>query len=214
MPRALLVGLLVSFLGSLPLGTMNIAAIRIAVYDGTANAFIYSFGSLLAELLYVRLVLVAMHWVRTQYKLFRFLEWVTLLVIVALALGSLIAAIKPAGDINVYEGHVSHPFIWGLLISITNPLHIPFWLGWTTVLVNKNMLPATKSAYRFYMIGIGVGTITGFMVFIYGGKYFAHQLKEHQQVMSAVIGLVLLVTACIQAYKMATRPEKVLYKNG
>lgn len=113
--KAFLVGLTVSFLGSLPFGTMNIAAIRIAVYDGTTNALIYSFGSLLAELLYVRLVLMAMNWIRTQYKLFRLLEWVTLLIITALALGSLIAATKITGDINLYGDHVPHPFSWGVV---------------------------------------------------------------------------------------------------
>lgn len=211
--RILLVGWLISFLGSLPLGTMNIAAIRIAVYDGRMNAFMYASGSLLAELLYVHLVLVAMSWVQSQHKLFRFLEWITLLIIIALAFGSIIAATRSVDGVDLYGDHTPHPFFWGLLLSITNPLHIPFWLGWTTILVNKKVLPPVKRHYRFYMTGIAIGTINGFAVFIYGGRYFAQQLKEHQQVMSAVVGMILLVTAAVQGYKIVNRAGNAMYKS-
>ncbi len=70
--------MLVSFLGSLPLGTLNVAAMQISVSDGITAALLFSLGSLLAEIIYVRLSLVAMDWIRKQEKIFRILEWVTL----------------------------------------------------------------------------------------------------------------------------------------
>src|SRR5438045_5606411 len=76
-------GMLVSFLGSLPLGTLNVAAMQISVTDGITAAMLFSFGSLTAEIVYVRLSLVAMDWVRSQEKLFKILEWVTLAICLA-----------------------------------------------------------------------------------------------------------------------------------
>ena len=67
--RIFFVGLLVSFLGSLPLGTLNIAAMQISIAEGAQVAMLFSLGSLLAEMIYVRLSLVAMDWVRKQEKL-------------------------------------------------------------------------------------------------------------------------------------------------
>ncbi len=63
--------MLVSFLGSLPLGTLNVAAMQISISDGVVPAMLFSAGSLLVEIVYVRLSLVAMDWVRKQEKLFR-----------------------------------------------------------------------------------------------------------------------------------------------
>ena len=72
-------GLLISFLGALPLGTLNVAAMQISVSDGIVPAFYFGFGALLVEIIYVRLSLVAMDWVRKQKTLFRWLEWLTLI---------------------------------------------------------------------------------------------------------------------------------------
>ena len=75
--KIFLTGMLVSFLGSLPLGTLNVAAMQISVSDGIYAAMLFSAGSLLAEIIYVRLSLVARDWIRKQEKIFRILEWVT-----------------------------------------------------------------------------------------------------------------------------------------
>ena len=71
--------MVVSFIGSLPLGTLNIAAMQISVSDGVMAAMLFCVGSLLVEIIYVRISLVAMDWIRKQEKLLKALEWVTLL---------------------------------------------------------------------------------------------------------------------------------------
>src|SRR5687768_6112569 len=81
MLKVFLVGMLVSFLGSLPLGTLNIAAMQISVSEGIVAALLFSLGSLLAEIIYVRLSLVAMDWIRRQERIFKILEWVTLVIL-------------------------------------------------------------------------------------------------------------------------------------
>ena len=88
--KIFITGLFISFLGALPLGTLNVAAMQISVTDGIMPAIYFSAGALLVEIVYVRLSLVAMDWVRKQKKLFRWLEWVTLVVIAALAISSLL----------------------------------------------------------------------------------------------------------------------------
>lgn len=86
--------MIISFLGSLPLGTLNIAAMQIGIQESIQHAILFSLGSLLVEMLYVRLSLVGIDWVRKQAKLMNIMEWITLAIIVALAAGSFIAAVK------------------------------------------------------------------------------------------------------------------------
>ena len=67
MPKLLSVflwGLLISFLGSLPMGTLNITAMQIGISEGLRNAFLFVIGSLTVEMIYVRVSLVAIVWLR------------------------------------------------------------------------------------------------------------------------------------------------------
>ena len=165
--RIFLTGLFISFLGSLPLGTLNIAAMQIAISDGIQPAFLFSLGSLTAEVVYVRLSLIAMDWVRKQHKIFRVLEWITLLIIVALAVSSFYAALHPQVHENVILSSTLHRYFLGLTMSALNPVQIPFWFGWSTVLFTKAILLPKTSHYNSYIIGIGLGTLFGNAVFIF-----------------------------------------------
>ena len=85
-------GLMISFLGSLPLGTLNVAAMQIGIQESIMNAIYFSIGSLLVEMIYVRISLMGVDWIRKQEKLMKAMEWFTLIIILALAAGSFYAA--------------------------------------------------------------------------------------------------------------------------
>lgn len=207
--RIFITGLFISFLGSLPLGTLNIAAMQIAISDGIRPAVLFSLGSLTAEVIYVRLSLIAMDWVRKQHKLFQILEWVTLLIIVALAVSSFYAAMHPHEHKNVILSSTLHRYFLGLIMSAVNPVQIPFWFGWSTVLYTKGILLPKSSHYNIYIAGIGLGTLFGNGVFIFGGKLIADKLDRNQDVLSWVIGGIFAITAVIQIWKMSRKKDIV-----
>src|SRR5215469_11537788 len=93
--RIFFTGMAISFLGSLPLGTLNVAAMQIGITEGYTKAILFSLGSLLVEMIYVRISLVGIDWIRKQTKLFKILEWVTLAIVLALAISSFYAALHP-----------------------------------------------------------------------------------------------------------------------
>jgi threonine/homoserine/homoserine lactone efflux protein len=199
--------MLVSFLGSLPLGTLNIACMQIAITDGILSACMFSAGSLLVEVVYVRLSLVAMDWVRKQERLFKILEWVTLLIVVALAVSSFYAAMHPSVEKNVILSSTLPRFVLGLVMSAVNPVQIPFWFGWSTVLFTKKILLPRKDHYNMYIVGIGIGTLIGNCVFIFGGILIASKISNNQHVLNWVIGGIFAVTALIQIWRMFKKKD-------
>ena len=66
--------MIISFLGSLPLGTLNVAAMQIGIQENIQNTILFSLGSLLVEMLYVRLSLVGIDRVRKQAKLMKIMD--------------------------------------------------------------------------------------------------------------------------------------------
>ncbi|HEX6914007.1 MAG TPA: LysE family transporter [Chitinophagaceae bacterium] len=200
--RVFWVGLLVSFLGTLPLGTLNIAAMQISATDGIKPAVMFSAGSLIVEAIYVRLSLVAMDWVRKQKWLFRILEWVTLFIVVALATSSFYAAAHPAVEKNVILSSTIHRFFLGMMMCAVTPAQIPFWFGWSTVLFTRNILLPKNSFYNIYIVGIALGTLGGNLLFILGGRLMVDTLDAKQSLLNWIIGGVFAATAIIQIWRI------------
>ncbi|MBC7828015.1 MAG: LysE family transporter [Chitinophagaceae bacterium] len=207
--RIALTGLFISFLGTLPLGTLNVAAMQISVSDGVVPAIYFVLGAMVVEIIYVRVSLVAMAWVRKHERLFTWLEWISLAMIVALAVTTFLAASNAGGSgKNIILSNTMHRFWLGVSMSAINPVQIPFWFGWSTVLVTKQVLLPRNSYYNFYIIGIGIGTLTGNAVFIFGGRLIVEQLNANQNVLNWIIGSVFTVTAIIMFIKMIRRKKQ------
>ena len=205
--RVFFVGLLVSFLGSLPLGTLNIAAMQIAIGQGIRAAMLFSLGSLLAEMIYVRLSLVAMDWVLKQKLLLRILDWLTVLIVSALALSSFYTALQAEPAPNPVLGVSLPKVMLGFMMSALNPVQIPFWFGWSAVLFSRKVLMPDPSQYYFYILGIGCGTFLGNCVFIFGGQYVAYRIENNQQTLNWVIGGVFAFTALLQLYRILRKKD-------
>lgn len=197
------IGMLISFAGTLPPGTANITAVNLALFSGSNAAIIFAVGCIAVETVCLVLVLICMKWISKRTTLFRFFEFTTIILILLLAAASLLSAV----DIKPIENPVIsiselNPFLLGVFISIINPLHIPFWLGWTTMLTKRNILTTAKSDSLFYTTGITAGTACGFGLFIYGGNFILYRFDISNQLINTIIGSALLVTAFVQLFKM------------
>jgi threonine/homoserine/homoserine lactone efflux protein len=202
-------GMLVSFIGSLPLGTLNVAAMQISVSDGVMAAMLFSLGSLLVEIIYVRLSLVAMDWIRKQERIFKILEYVTLVIVIALAISSFYAALHPGENKNVVLSSTLPKFILGVAMCAVNPVQIPFWFGWSTVLFTKKVLLPRSDHYNSYIVGIGIGTFIGNCVFIFGGLLIASKISNNQDILSWIIGGIFALTAIYQVWKIFKKKDAV-----
>ena len=205
--RIFITGLTISFLGTLPLGTLNIAAMQIAITDGISPAMYFVVGALLVEMIYVRVSLVAMSWVLRHKRLFRWLEWISIAIILALAVSSFVAAADPVVKKNVLLSSGVHRFWLGVFMSALNPVQIPFWFGWSTVLFSKNVLEHKTSHYNTYISGIGSGSFIGNLVFIFGGRFVVDVLNTNQKILHWIIGCIFLLTAVVLTIKVLKKKD-------
>lgn len=207
--RLFITGMFISFLGTLPMGTLNISAMQISLSDGIRPALYFSAGAVIVEIIYVRLTLVAMNWFRQHKKLLIGMEWFTLVIILALAVSSFYAALNPSVKSSPILSNTIHRFWLGVGMSAINPLQIPFWFGWSTVLAGRKVLVPGESKYIIYMAGIGLGSIIGLCVFIFGGRLLVDTMKTKQDLVHMTIGLIFLITAVIQWIRMARHKDAI-----
>ena len=80
------------------MGTLNVTAMQIAVQESVNQALLFVLGSLTVEMIYVRISLVGIQWIQRQEKLMKMMQWITLIIILALAVGSFVAAAHPSNQ--------------------------------------------------------------------------------------------------------------------
>jgi threonine/homoserine/homoserine lactone efflux protein len=201
--RVFLWGMLISFLGTLPMGTLNITAMQISIQETVKNALFFVLGSLTVEMIYVRISLVGIHWLQRQERLMKVMQWITFAIVLALAVGSIMAALHPSDEAkNVVLQNKVHRTLLGMLMSAMNPVQIPFWFGWSAVLFSKKILHPVKAQYNIYILGIGTGTLLGNLIFIFGGKFLVQRVQNSESYLNWVIGIFFTISACIHLYKI------------
>jgi threonine/homoserine/homoserine lactone efflux protein len=195
-------GMIISLMGTLPLSPLNVTAMQISLQEGISNAMYFSLGTIFTEMVYVRISLVGINWVRKQKKLFRRMEWIALVLVSAFAAGSFYAATKEHDAPNVMLNNNINRFLLGMLMSALTVMHFPFWFGWSMVLSAKKILKLNRVNYNVYIAAIGVGTFLANWFFILGGKYLAKKLNTNQHTLNLILGWIFTLTALIQLAKI------------
>lgn len=197
------IGWLVSFLGQLPLGAVSFTSTQIAVQENYSNAWKFSIGVTLIEIVYLRLTLSGLNWILRHDTLFKIIGWITVAVFLVLAVLSYFATKNQKTEKKALVLNNSMPrFFLGLSMSALNPAQIPFWFIWTSYLVNINVLENDFSDYNWFTVGCGIGTLTGLALYMYGGNWLISRLKTSNKTLNAIMGAIFLVAALAQLYRM------------
>jgi threonine/homoserine/homoserine lactone efflux protein len=148
----------ISFVGSLPPGILNTSVSGLVASAGPAVAGWFGLGAILAEMTIVRVAHAGMEVWPQKLKIPR---WLGITLSVLLISLMLFHSGKTSGTLR----SLHYPFLAGVLFSVLNPLHLPFWLGWTAVLRSKNILVHARVEYHLFSAAIGVGTALAFLVY-------------------------------------------------
>lgn len=205
--RIFFTGVFISFIGALPLGTQNLAAMQIAITDGMQPALVFAAGLVVADIVYIYVTLLAMQWIQKHKKFFKALEWVTLTIVVSLAAANFYAAMHPGVQKNVVLSNSVPRFLLGLLLNGINPMQIPFWFGWSTVLFTKKIIQPNWNHYHLFAGGATVGMSAATLLFIFGGRLIADKISNNQDIVYFIIGGIFAITALIQIWKMVKKKD-------
>jgi len=197
------IGSLISFLGQLPLGNMNLTATQLSVQESFRNAWKYGLGIVLVEIIYLRLALTGMDWVVEHKILFAIMGWLTVFVFVGLGiLAFVIARKQTSAKKGLLLNNKMDRFLLGVVVSGINPAQIPFWFLWSTQLLNSKVLIPTTIQFNIFTAGAGLGSLAGLAVYIHGGKWIITKLKTSNRALNIFMGVVFILAGLFQLYNM------------
>ena len=201
--KLFLIGSLISFLGQLPLGNMNLTATQLSVQENYRNAWKYALGIVLVEIIYLRLALTGMDWVVEHKQLFAIMGWITVIVFVVLGILAFVMARKQtSAKKGLLLNNKMNRFLLGVVVSGINPAQIPFWFLWSTQLLNSKVLTPTTAQFNLFTAGAGLGSLAGLAVYIHGGKWIISKLKTSNRALNIFMGIVFILAGLFQLYNM------------
>jgi threonine/homoserine/homoserine lactone efflux protein len=201
--KVFFIGFLISFLGQLPLGNMNLTATQLSVQENLRNAWKYGLGIVLVEIIYLRLALTGMDWVVEHKQLFRIMGWLTVILFVALGVLAFVMARKQtSAKKGLLLNNKMNRFLLGMVVSGINPAQIPFWFLWSTQLLNSKVLSPTNAQFNLFTAGAGLGSLAGLALYIHGGKWIITKLKTSNRALNIFMGIVFILAGLFQLYNM------------
>jgi threonine/homoserine/homoserine lactone efflux protein len=182
---AFLLGIVISFMGALPLGTLNITALHLSATQGWWSALQFSAAAVFIEMLAAAACIWGAQRLPEMGAWKRYLTPVAVVVLLLLAAQQFWSAPAASHSIPVLYGI---PWVLGLTMSAVNPMQFPFWMGWTTTLTAAGKLTPGRGQYTWYIAGIAVGSMLSFVLFIWLGRVGAARFQAFEQALSWVAG--------------------------
>jgi len=198
--RNIAVGFGISFIGSVPLGYLNVVGFEIFADGGFSRLMPYLAGVIAEESLVIYLTLFFAKKLSQGGKLVKATEIFSILFLLALAIYFFVRPQDSGSETPVYIQY--SPFIAGAVLNAINFMQLPFWTGWNLYLINAKWIFVTTNIKYFYILGALLGTFTGMLLFILGLHYLSENIDGLSfYLMKVLIPLIFLGLAIWQSYK-------------
>lgn len=194
-----IVGFFISFIGSIPLGYLNVIGFQLYQKLGGQATALYLLGVIVVEAFVIYGTLIFAQPLAANTKLSRFIDVFSILFMFLLA-G--VFYFTGANETH-YATHFTYaPFLLGLVLSSLNFVQIPFWTGWNLYLLNENYINISGLRKYSYLLGTLVGTFCGMAVLIFLLSYCAANVPLlSRYLMQGIMPLVFLSLGSLQMVK-------------
>ena len=193
------VGFLVSFIGSIPLGYLNVFGFEIYNQQGIKSTILYLLGVIIVEFFVIYFTLIFSKRLAGNARLTKYIEGFSVLFMFILAgvfyFGSNL-------KITISSSFDYSPFVLGIVLSCLNFIQIPFWTGWNLWLLNGKYIEVSISRKYFYVFGTVIGTFCGMLTLILSLHYFASNVDFlSKYLMRIIIPFVFIGFGIFQTVK-------------
>jgi len=196
------VGFLVSFIGSIPLGYLNVIGFDIYKASGIQPTVFYLLGVVCVEFLVIYVTLIFANKLAKNTKLLKFIEAFSIFFMFVLAFVFYSSSNVDQANKTLFSTTGTNFFFVGLAYSFFNFIQIPFWLSWNLYLLNGKYIEVSNSRKYFYVFGTIIGTFCGMLVLILSLHYFASNVDFlSKYLMQIIIPLVFIGLGIFQAFK-------------
>lgn len=186
-----LVTFIVSYMGSIPPGTINISTMQLAIQGKRRAAVFLSLAASLVEFVYAgitvrfQLILSESDWFTDHFYI------ITAIPMVVLGVANLWTSADSKSFLTKVKATGRSGFKRGLVLGLLNPLTLPYWLTVTAYLQTHKLISLDGALFWYYLMGISVGTFLLLISIILLGKKFSN-IADNQFLVHRLPGLIFI----------------------
>ena len=209
--KNIFVGFLVSFIGSIPLGYLNVVGFEIYSKLGMYRLIFFLFGVIFVEMFVIYFTFIFVKQLVNNKKLMKIIDFFAIFFLLILGYSFYASSNQTIEQQGILEKYALYsPFLIGVFLSAINFLQLPFWTGWNLYLMNGNYISIVNKLKLYYIAGTLVGTFMGMLSLVLILNTLAQNTTSFSKyVIPIVIPLFFVVLALVQMVKV----YKKYYKN-
>ncbi len=205
--KNILVGFVVSFLGSLPLGYLNFVGLEIYSKSGIQSVVFFILGIILVEAFVIYFTLIFANQLVNNKKLMKWIDVFGVFFLLIIGYSFYYHASESIEQPSVLNQYIAYStFFLGVVLNCLNFLQLPFWTAWNLYLVNEKYIVTRGKLKFYYLFGTLLGIFWGMVTII----YFLDSLTSKigfltKYLMPVIIPGFFLILALYQARKVYSK---------
>lgn len=203
------IGLIVGFFASMPVGPVNMALISATIRIGFRHGFSVAMGAAVMDAVYMFLALLGISLLSFNQNLVFAIQLGGILLLTVLGFKELL--VKPdkfeLRNSSEYLPRKRRFFALGLLFYVSNPGILVFFAGLASWLKVQHLMPSGMTSYIIASVAVGVGTTIWFLLLIrvilhYKEKFSMRLLLK----INRISGVLLILFAGYMAVMLIRDP--------
>ncbi len=188
--QVFLVGLLFSFLGSIPPGTLNVSVLQLGLQKKVATALRFALAVSIIEYPYAWLAVEFESWLTSSPLIIENFQLITAVAMTSLGAFTLWTSHKPSAFSLKFN---ESGFRRGIVLSLLNPMAIPYWVGATAYFKAQGwLILSTNGLVHSYVLGTSVGVMLLLILFIFAASWLARYVQQNRFI-KLLPGVVMLL---------------------
>ncbi|WP_337967451.1 hypothetical protein [uncultured Flavobacterium sp.] len=198
------IGFLVSFIGSIPLGYLNLVGLEIYSKSGLHNLVFFLFGVIFVETFVIYFTLLFARQLIRNKKLMKVIDFFAVGFMFVLAYLFYFNFNSGATLNNSLSKYLMYsPFVIGVVLNCFNFLQLPFWTSWNLYLLNGKYITVERKLKYYYIAGTLIGIFLGmFSLIVILQTIFQKTNQFSKYIMPVFIPLFFVILGSIQVYKV------------
>ena len=204
-----LITFIISFIGSIHPGPINLSVIQTTLQKGFYSALLLAFGGVIPEIIYGYLAVEGVMLFEKYPKVFSVMNWTVVPILLGLGIQQILHSEKPKQFVipsKIVKGTaLKGASARGFFLSLFNPQLLPYWI---VVLINYQHYSFLKISEFSDKLFFVLGTSTGAFTLNYVYAYLAFKQREkifkylNQSHFEQIIGWTFVVMGILQVIKL------------
>lgn len=193
-----LLGLIITFVGVIPPGLLNMTAAKISLKEGSNRGVLFSIGVCVVVCFQTYIAVIFAKYLSSHPEVVDILQRIALVIFILITIYFLLLARKePKPDVEANVRSKHRRFFQGMLLSALNVFPIPYQAYMTIALASIGWITFETYSIISYVAGATTGTFVMLYIYIFFFDRIKNEKLTSQKSMNYIIGGITGIIAIV-----------------